>query len=606
MDARAFARTLPGMSRMRLELAVVLFAGVALVGCVSGRAVVSGERAARADVARYTLTLLEDGSGWQVEAELPPRLSKASLCAPALGTRRGESLEWLGVEADGEAAALAWDARGCFVAPRFAGHLRLRYRARVEPARAPAWRAISLSPHAEPALAGVVFPGESLFIDVEDALLTRLVAARVEVEVLPGLVLATTLSEATAPADSGRRVFEAADIKALQRSVVWAAPALERVARDGLAVTLSPRLTELDPEALHARAQCLAAQLDGWVSSAPVAPGELLVLHAGWDQAARSGLALAGGAVLQVGPATARDAKALDSLLAHELFHRYNGGAGLQYLDSEHDATTWFREGATSYVAALSLVHAGLAGEAEFVSLLEGHARGYLANPARSATDERRAPATALERLSYDRGVLLSLALDLLLRDVSGGRRSLRGFFQYLSRSSWWQQPMTNRALQSALEGYAGVPLESFFEPYVLREAPIPVATLLRQAGFGVVAAEREVADPGMSLEYDVENAWLEVREVAARGAAQAAGVQVGDVIEPVATTRLGALESPEGPLEFELVRGASRSFVRLQPSRRVVPSLVLEPGTAQDAPWRVLLEGVSAASACEAEAGAD
>src|SRR5690606_649673 len=101
-----------------------------------------------------------------VEVTLPAAAAGATVCAPALGNRRGEAMEWGGAWADGEPAAIIWQRDGCFVLPDEVEQFRATYRLRMRAGAYPAWRAMSLSPVTRASL--MVFPGESVFIEVAD------------------------------------------------------------------------------------------------------------------------------------------------------------------------------------------------------------------------------------------------------------------------------------------------------------------------------------------------------------------------------------------------------------------------------------------------------
>ena len=99
---------------------------------------------------------------------------------------------------------------------------------------------------------------------------------------------------------------------------------------------------------------------------------------------------------------------ALDLIVAHELTHRFLGGA-VRLVGRDGREAAWFSEGFTVHVARRALLDAGLLLPADYVA------------------DIRRTLGTGDERLpeDYRRGALHAASLDAALRRGSRGRRSL-------------------------------------------------------------------------------------------------------------------------------------------------------------------------------------
>lgn len=530
----------------------------------------------------YHLELLDAADGWSVTARFPPRLSTRRMCIPAFGTREGERLEWQRVETERGVEAVAWDNSGCFDAPEFDSWLEVAYRARTGLSDAPAWRVSSLSPRRWTDRSMVLFPGEALFVELVDPV-SRALPATVSVEIPDPWTLATTLDEAT-----GER-WRAKDADSLLSSALWAsAGELRHDSSVGTRIWIDPDVSDISPSQVLVETRCLSGQLEHWrgrsVTEQPTPPeAALLVLDAPWGRDARDGFARRGGAVLQVGVDTANDTTEFRTLVAHELFHRINGQE-IEYASDDFEATTWFREGATSYVALLSLAHAGLLSADGVTSVLAEHASAYLASPALADTsiggDVRR-------RFEYDRGVMLALALDVTLRELSDGERTLAGFFAYLVHGTA-SGPLTSGELEGRLNRYADTDVSGFFTHYITSSSPLPVHALMRNIGFDVRPGSRRVADLGMWARYDDDDAAMKIAGVTRDGAAAAAGLAIGDEVRPVD----GASWHEPAPQEW-WVRSpdGSERTVTLTPSVRLLPALDLEDRGEARSAWRRVLD---------------
>lgn len=546
---------------------------IVLMGMSACGAQVRSDNEASAQPAelRYVLSPDVEAGAWHVRVEMPRLRARQPVCPPPMGTRLGESFEWRGAWRGEEALAVEWQAGGCFrVEGQDQGPFELRYNVAVVPGERRAWRAISLSPQASSA--GLIFPGETLFVELSQRGFDWGVRYRVEVEVPEGYALISTL-----PWDAESEAFLVDQLEDLTRSVVWLAPheQVEEALEGRVRLALDPRMRPpLEARGMAQAASCLWTEFGHWVGTRRLGPVAVLVLGAQWDVGAEGGFARRHGVVLQVGRAAAERSEAMSDLLAHELFHRFNGES-LRFEPSSYEETTWFREGVTSYVAAVAVVQAGLSGERSFLDSLAGYATSYVSNP-------------DLQRLPYDRGVLLSLALDMILRDISANERSLQGFFRFLASSSWWEELQDNSSLEHALSHYAGADLSEFFRKYVEGGEAIPVYALLSNSGFAIERGHREVPDFGMDVVYDLDRVELRVREVREGSVAWTAGVRSGDIMRPLAGTRFDSLEVPA---EFEVQRGAERSFVRLEPKRRKVVALKLGPRGADAERYRAVLE---------------
>ena len=112
--------------------------------------------------------------------------------------------------------------------------------------------------------------------------------------------------------------------------------------------------------------------------------------------------------------------KRMKHLLAHELFHTWNGRR-IKRQDPE-ELVYWFSEGFTDYYAGVMLLRAGLTTFPEYVEAYNQVVRSYSLSPARNARNQVELDSfwtdTAVERLPYERGNLLAHEWNARIHDA--------------------------------------------------------------------------------------------------------------------------------------------------------------------------------------------
>ena len=211
--------------------------------------------------------------------------------------------------------------------------------------------------------------------------------------------------------------------------------------------------------------------------------------------------------------------RTLLGLASHEYFHAWNvkrikPAAFLPY-DLSREAYTrqlWAFEGITSYYDDLALVRCGLVTEAEYLQVLgetvtrvlrgRGRLRQSVAESSFDAwvkfyrPDENTSNAVVSY---YTKGSLVALALDLTLREATGGARSLDDLMRRL-----WQDHgapgigVPEERIAALASELAGRDLSAFFALAVEGTDDLPLATLLSGVGvrLGLRAATGD-ADKG-------------------------------------------------------------------------------------------------------------
>jgi predicted metalloprotease with PDZ domain len=119
-------------------------------------------------------------------------------------------------------------------------------------------------------------------------------------------------------------------------------------------------------------------------------------------------------------------------LLAHEYFHRWNGGK--IGLEKPEELGYWWSEGFTDFFARRILLRCGLLDPPAYVRRVNESLENYWKSPVRHEPNARIAAGFWKRRdfadLPYRRGDLVALLLDHEIRATTNGERSLDDFFR--------------------------------------------------------------------------------------------------------------------------------------------------------------------------------
>ena len=204
-------------------------------------------------------------------------------------------------------------------------------------------------------------------------------------------------------------------------------------------------------------------------------------------------------------------AAALASVSAHEFFHLWNvkriRPQSLEPLDRTREMWTralWFAEGVTNTYASYTLVRTGLWTKAEFLHKLGEQISALQARPAHLwQSAEESSLTTWFDKYPlygrpessisyYDKGQLLGVGLDLVIRDATDNRASLDDVLrrlnqQYAQRGRFYRDSQGVRmaaeeVIREARVDAAG-DLAEFFRRYVAGTDELPFAEWLSIAG---------------------------------------------------------------------------------------------------------------------------
>jgi predicted metalloprotease with PDZ domain len=252
------------------------------------------------------------------------------------------------------------------------------------------------------------------------------------------------------------------------------------------------------------------------------------------------------------------------------LFHAWNvkriRPQSLEPVDYTREMWTrslWFAEGVTSTYAAYTMVRTGLWSAQQFYGNLSGQINELLSRSAhRWQSAEQSSLDTWLEKYPlyvrpeqsvsyYNKGQLLGLALDIVIRDSTDNRASMDDMLRllnvkYAQAGKYYGE---SEALREAAEevlrsaGAAGqADLRDFFARYVSGTDEIPFSNLLSRAGWTLRNSGTRRAAFGFTISRNGDGP-VSIERLEAGSAAQKAGLRDGDIL-----VQLGGEAPPRSP----------------------------------------------------------
>lgn len=271
-------------------------------------------------------------------------------------------------------------------------------------------------------------------------------------------------------------------------------------------------------------------------------------------------------------------------LCSHEYFHAWNvkrikPAAFVPYDLQQENYTRllWLFEGFTSYYDDLALVRAGLITQQQYLDLLaktvSAVARSggrQLQTVAESSFDawikfyrqDENAPNAIVSY--YQKGALVALALDLLLRERSGGTRSLDDVMRALwARFGDGREGLAEDALPELVEATTGLDVRLFLKQATASCDELPLARAFKSVGLRL-DWKAENKSPSLGARLGSEGDWVKFVNVYTGGPAHAAGLSAGDLIVACDGLRVKA-----GGLEAVLARRKAGDSLKIHAFRR-------------------------------------
>jgi predicted metalloprotease with PDZ domain len=268
---------------------------------------------------------------------------------------------------------------------------------------------------------------------------------------------------------------------------------------------------------------------------------------------------------------------------AHEFFHLWNvkrirpqSLEPINYQQEMDTSALWFSEGVTSTVGDLMLVRSGLFDERQYLAQVAGEITELQRRPAhtwQSAEDSSldawfegnafyRTPERSISY--YNKGEILGILLDLRMRQLTNGKKSLRDLFHYMNDEYAKQHRYFSdtSGVEAAAAAVTGQSFAEFFRNYVSWTTELPYDDFFQFVGLHVVTNTKRVGTAGFTTTTNL-GGQPEVVQVEANSDAQRQGISAGDRV----TTLNGAPASAY--LDDELARMAPGTIVHLELENR-------------------------------------
>jgi predicted metalloprotease with PDZ domain len=245
-------------------------------------------------------------------------------------------------------------------------------------------------------------------------------------------------------------------------------------------------------------------------------------------------------------------------LVAHEFFHLWNvkriRPKALEVFDYDRENYTsslWFCEGTTSYYDLIIPLRAGIYDAKSYFHNWSKEISRYLTTPGRKVQPVAESSFDAWIKLYrpdansnnsqisyYLKGEMVSLLLDLLIRERHANQRSLDDVMRQMWRKFGIQEiGYTPEQLQEVIESIAEVDLTDFFDRYINGTEELPFNQYLEPFGLQVIAEKEE--EPYFGLRLNTENGREIVKFVEFGSPAQLAGIDAGDELLAIAGIRV-------------------------------------------------------------------
>lgn len=258
-------------------------------------------------------------------------------------------------------------------------------------------------------------------------------------------------------------------------------------------------------------------------------------------------------------------------LISHEYFHTWNvkrikpsAFAPYDTLKENHSELLWIFEGFTSYYDDLMLLRAGVITQADYLRLLGKTISSVQRSPGRHKQSVAASSFDTWTRFYkqdenspnalvsyYTKGSLVALALDLRVRQDSGGKHSLDDvmllLWQRYGRDFYQGKPhgLPEDALPQLVKEACGLDMADFIQRYAYGTEELPLQNLLADQGF-VLSWSAESTLPSLDARWRASNNETQVSTVYEGGAAHKAGLSAHDVLVAINGLRVSSSNTVE------------------------------------------------------------
>ncbi len=244
--------------------------------------------------------------------------------------------------------------------------------------------------------------------------------------------------------------------------------------------------------------------------------------------------------------------EAMVDVVSHEFFHivtplnvHSNEIQFFDYNNPKMSQHLWMYEGTTEYFANLFQIQQGLIDSTEFYQRIMDKI-----NNSKSFDDEMSFTTMSKNILDapykenyanvYEKGALINMALDITLRELSGGEKGVLWLMKELSRKYGNNTPFKDEELIDEIVAMTYPEIRTFFDTYVIGKTPIDYETILNKVGLTTTLKQEETGYflkgeiPYIDVDRESDNAIFVRKGIELNSFFNELGVQGGDVIQSI------------------------------------------------------------------------
>ncbi len=244
--------------------------------------------------------------------------------------------------------------------------------------------------------------------------------------------------------------------------------------------------------------------------------------------------------------------QAMVDVVSHEFFHTLTPlnvhSKEIQFFDfndpkmSQH---LWMYEGTTEYFANLFQVQQGLIDEDEFYNRIVGKINNSKSfDDAMSFTEMSKnifdEPFKKNYANVYEKGALISMALDITLRELSDGKKGILWLMKELSKKYDDTTPFEDAKLIDEIVAMTYPEVRTFFDTYVIGNTPIDYNSYLAKVGLTMGRFAKQTGyfldgdNPFIDVDMEGDKAIFVRKGIELNSFFTDLGIQGGDIIKSI------------------------------------------------------------------------
>nr|WP_257289076.1 peptidase M61 [Cellulophaga baltica] len=257
----------------------------------------------------------------------------------------------------------------------------------------------------------------------------------------------------------------------------------------------------------------------------------------------------------------ARLEQAMVDVVSHEFFHIVTPlsvhSEEIQYFDFNDPKMSmhlWMYEGTTEYFANLFQIQQGLISEEEFYERIMdkiNNAKLYDDSMSFTVMSQNILDDPYKDNYAnvYEKGTLINMALDITLRELSGGEKSVLWLLKELSKKYGDAIPFKDEALIAEIVSMTYPEVSDFFATHVVGATPIDYSVYLSKVGLELGTVEEQSGYflkenvPYIDVDQTKDNAVFVREGITLNSFFTSLGLQGGDVFKSIDGTAI-TLES--------------------------------------------------------------